>query len=53
MEQGKYVELSQTEMRDINGGNVPTSYYLDSDTIQGNKNVFSFFVGIFVGFWTN
>jgi hypothetical protein len=52
MEQVKLVELSQNEKRDINGGNVPMSYYMDSDTIQSNLNLISFFSGIFVGFWS-
>lgn len=44
-------ELNRNEQISINGGNVPTGFYMDNDVIKANKNVFDFFVGIFVGFF--
>jgi hypothetical protein len=32
--------LNYDELREINGGNVPTAYYMDSDVIQANWNGF-------------
>lgn len=52
MELEKIDELTQNDLININGGNVPVSYYMDSDTIHGNENLFSFFAGIFVGFFS-
>jgi hypothetical protein len=44
-------ELNDAELKFINGGNVPSAYYLDKDVIKANKDVFDFFVGILVGFF--
>jgi hypothetical protein len=44
-------ELNRNEQISINGGIVPTGFYMDNDVINANKNVFDFFVGIFVGFF--
>jgi len=45
-------ELNNEELKFINGGNVPSAYYLDNDVIKANKNVFDFFVGVLVGFFS-
>ncbi len=45
-------DLSIEELKLINGGNVPMAYYMDKDVIEANKNVFDFFVGVFVGFFS-
>jgi len=44
--------LNFEELKTINGGNVPVAYYMDDDVINANKNVFDFFVGVFVGFFS-
>jgi bacteriocin-like protein len=31
--------LSEFEMKTINGGNVPTAYYMDNDVINANENI--------------
>lgn len=45
-------DLSFEELKSIDGGNVPTAYYMDKDVIKANKDVFDFFVGVFVGFFS-
>ena len=45
-------ELNCEELKSVNGGNVPTAYYMDKDVIKANKDVFDFFVGILVGFFS-
>ena len=44
--------LNLAELKSINGGHVPVAYYMDDDVIRANKNVFDFFVGVFVGFFS-
>ncbi len=48
-------DLTTNELILVNGGNVPTAYYLDSDTMNANwknvKNYFSFVAGVIVGFF--
>jgi hypothetical protein len=44
-------DLNYEELISIDGGNVPAAFYMDNDVIKANKNVFDFFVGIFVGFF--
>lgn len=44
--------LNLEELKSINGGNVPVAYYMDDDVIRANKNLFSFFAGVFVGFFS-
>lgn len=47
--------LTLNELILVDGGNVPTSYYMDSDTIKANwknvKDYFSFIAGVVVGFF--
>ena len=47
--------LTTNELILVDGGNVPTAYYMDSDTIKANwtnvKNYFSFVAGVIVGFF--
>ncbi|MEW5846831.1 MAG: hypothetical protein AB1777_11305 [Bacteroidota bacterium] len=53
MKQTTLVELSQNEKRDINGGNVPISWYMDSSSISANAKVIdaygSFWGGLIAG----
>lgn len=46
-------DLTKNELILVSGGNVPTSYYMDSDVIKANGQVIeavgSFIVGFFVG----
>lgn len=53
MEQTKITELSQVEKKDINGGNVPVSWYMDSSSISANAKVIdaygSFWGGLIAG----
>lgn len=44
--------LNEVELKTINGGNVPTSYYMDGDTIHANGNCFKFAWGVIVGFFS-
>jgi len=48
-------DLTQNELVSIDGGNVPTSYYMDSDTIKANwkniKDCVSFWAGVVIGFF--
>lgn len=39
-------ELSYEQLKDINGGNVPTAYYMDSDVIQQVGSQTLTFLGI-------
>jgi bacteriocin-like protein len=47
--------LSNEELFTINGGHVPTAYYMDSDVINANRKamdaVVSYIAGFFVGFF--
>jgi bacteriocin-like protein len=47
--------LSKDELMTINGGQVPTGYYMDRDVIRANARVFSivgsFVAGFLVGFF--
>lgn len=48
-------DLTSNELILVDGGNVPTAYYMDSDAIKANwgnvKNYFSFLAGVVVGFF--
>jgi hypothetical protein len=48
-------DLSKDELMAINGGQVPSAYYMDNDVIRANGRVFSavgsFLAGFFVGFF--
>jgi lactobin A/cerein 7B family class IIb bacteriocin len=47
--------LDKVELMTINGGQVPTGYYMDNDVIGANKKILgvigSFFAGFLVGFF--
>jgi len=47
--------LSKDELVIINGGQVPTAYYMDNDVIKTNGKILgaigSFFAGFIVGFF--
>ena len=47
--------LTRDELFTINGGLVPTGYYMDSDVIRANGKALSafgsFMIGFFVGFF--
>jgi len=47
--------LKEDELMTINGGQVPTAFYMDKDVIRANGKIFdavgSFFVGFIVGFF--
>lgn len=46
-------ELNKNELFSINGGTVPTSFYMDGDVMKANGRVFnavgSFLAGFFIG----
>jgi len=46
-------DLTKNELILIDGGNVPTAYYMDADVIKANGKIIdavgSFIVGFFVG----
>jgi bacteriocin-like protein len=47
--------LSKDDLMSINGGHVPTAYYMDRDVIRANGKIIdalgSFFAGFLVGFF--
>jgi hypothetical protein len=47
--------LNKDELMTLNGGHVPSGYYMDNDVIRANARVFnyvgSFLAGFFVGFF--
>jgi hypothetical protein len=47
--------LSKDELMTLNGGLVPTAYYMDKDVINANGRIFdaigSFLAGFLVGFF--
>lgn len=47
------IDLTKNELTLINGGNVPTAYYMDADVIKANGKLLdavgSFVVGFLVG----
>jgi hypothetical protein len=53
MEQVKFVELSQIEKRDINGGNVPVASYLTEGQIRAAGNSIRTVAGFICGFLAN
>jgi len=49
-------EMNAMELLEINGGNVPSSYYMDDDVIAANGDTISvvgyFIAGFFVGLFS-
>jgi hypothetical protein len=43
-------DLINEEMMLINGGQVPTAYYMDSDVIKANGRILDAFGSFFAGF---
>lgn len=46
-----FVELNGGELKELNGGEVPRSYYMDSDTMKQNWKNLCTLGGVVVGFF--
>jgi hypothetical protein len=49
MKKLEFIELKIQDLNEVNGGHVPTSWYMDDATIRANGNNMATFFGFFYG----
>ncbi len=45
----EFVELNAQELEEVNGGHVPTAFYMDDSTIKQNGENMATFFGVLFG----